>query len=208
MNETKWPKFRLKMDTPDHRTGEIFWRTDNWMICDDEDLEEGRAFMLDNIDDFDEWFEEVKESSWWKPEIDDTYYCVLYSPSMFTCDTVGRQSWKEDEDDQYRYSMGNVFKTKEAADRFANYLKAVTTVRQDEGVLTPKEVESTERSSGNVWCIAYTFDSGLLAHTCPLDAMLPQTGAIYFNSLGHAKDSLSNHPDEWKIIANYDWSRE
>ena len=104
--------------------------------------------------------------------------------------------------------MGYVFKTESAAYRYRDYLRATTTVRQDEGVLTPKEVESAECSNGVIWGITYTYGSGLFVHTCRLAMELPQIGAIYFSSRERANASLDKHPDEWKTIANYDWSRE
>ena len=122
---------------------------------------------------------------------------------------VGKATfWVESRLDCEAISMGNVFKTDGAAERYRDYLKAIATVRQDEGVLTPREIESADSCGRTVWCITYTFDSGFFVYTCRLAMLLPQIGAIYFNSRGHANASLGKHPDEWKIIANYDWSRE
>ena len=146
--------------------------------------------------------EEVKESGWWKPEYDERYFFVDNNGD------VEADRWFALIVDRDRFAIGNCFKTRKATECWRDYLKASATVRQDEGVLTPKEIDLTERSNGIVWAITYTFDSGLFVHTCRLAMVLPQIGAIYFYSQGHAQASLDKHPDEWKIIANYDWSRE
>ena len=146
--------------------------------------------------------EEVKECGWWKPKLNEKYFYV----SGF-CEVLS-DTWNDLEVDRDRFFVGNVFKTEGAAGRWRDYLKAIATVRQDEGVMTPKEVESAERSNGDVWCISYTLDRGLFAYTCRLDVVPTRVGTIYFDTSEHAQDSLDKHPDEWKIIANYDWSRE
>ena len=162
-------------------------------------------------DEVEEWFqwlidngfaEEVKESGWWKPKLDDIYYVVYPDGLIASC------TWDGCPVDENRFFNGAIFKTEEAAERWRDYLKANATVRQDEGVMTPKEVESAERSNGDVWCISYTLDRGLFVYTCRLDVVPTRVGTIYFDTSEHAQASLDNHPDEWKIIANYDWSRE
>ena len=175
-------------------------------VGDDVMMGEG---AIENVkEDYAEWLidngfaKEVQESGWWKPKFDEMYYFL---------DGYGKacvQPWLNDKLDKYRYSMGECFKTKEATRRWRDYLKALATVRQDEGVLTPKEIDSADSCGGTVWCITYTFDSGFFVHTCHLAMVCPQIGAIYFNSRGYAQASLDKHQDEWKIIANYDWSRE
>ena len=163
------------------------------------DLEhtESAKWLIDNG-----FAEKVKESGWWKPKASEEYYYLAASGEVYV------DSWVNGGLDELRYSMGECFKTEKAAEAWRDYRTAIATVRQDEGVLTPREIESTERSNGAVYCITYTFDSGLFVHTCRLAMVLPQVGAIYFNSRGYAQASLGKHPDEWKIIANYDWSRE
>ena len=138
--------------------------------------------------------EEVKESGWWKPKLDQMYYFLDgYSKACV-------QPWLNDEFDDIRYSMGNVFKTKEAADRYRDYLKAIATVRQGEGVLTPDDVRKTLARDGTVYTIGISCTMLSVERT--------SAGAVYFDTGYNAKTSLNEHQDEWKIIANYDWSRE
>ena len=175
-------------------------------VGDDTMMGEG---AIENVkDDYAEWLidngfaEEVKESGWWKPKNGENYYFIDGDG------TILYDKYKDTFYNKYRVSVGNCFKTYFAADKCRDYWEAIATVRQDEGVLTPKEVESAERSNGDVWCISYTLDRGLFAYTCRLDVVPTRVGTIYFDTSEHAQDSLDKHPDEWKIIANYDWSRE
>ena len=194
MSETRWPKFRLKNDTPDHRAGEIFWRTDNWMICDDEDLEEGRAFKLDNVDNFDDWFEPIPDE--W-PQAGKHYYTVRSDGGVISLE------WLKDRFDEGSQAIGNVFKTEKSAHAYVDYLKAVTTVRQDEGVLTPDDVRKTLTRDGTVYTI------GINCTMLSVERFYnTSAGAVYFDTGYNAKTSGEKHHDEWKIIANYDWSRE
>lgn len=173
-----------------------------------DDVMMGEGAIENMKEDYAEWLidngfaKEVIESGWWKPGNGENYYFIDGNG------TILYDKYKDTFCNEYRVSVGNCFKTYFAADRYRDYLKAIATVRQDEGVLMPKEVESAERSNGAVYCITYTFDSGLFVHACHLAMALPQIGAIYFNSRMYAQASLDKHPDEWKIIANYDWSRE
>ena len=201
MSETRWPKFRLKNDTPDHRAGEIFWRTDNWMICDDEDLEEGRAFKLDNVDNFDEWFEPVTDK--W-PQAGKHYYTVRSDGGVISLE------WLGDRFDEGSQAIGNVFKTEKSAHAYVDYLKAIATVRQDEGVIDLQRAfdrrESVSSDDFHIYTIAYSFYLKRLAIVGAANFMSANT--IWFDTEEHADASCKEHQDEWKIIANYDWSRE
>lgn len=176
-------------------------------IGDDMMMGEGAIENMEK-EDYAKWLidngfaEEVKESGWWKPKASEEYYYLAASGEVYV------DSWVNGGLDELRYSMGECFKTEKAAEAWRDYRTAIATVRQDEGVMTPKEVESAECSNRNVWCISCKLNSGLFVYTCRLDVVPTRVGTICFNSRGHARASRDKHPDEWKIIANYDWSRE
>ena len=170
-------------------------------VGDDVMMGEG---AIENVkEDYAEWLidngfaKEVLESGWWKPKFDEMYYFL---------DGYGKacvQPWLNDKLDKYRYSMGECFKTEKAADRYRDYLKAIATVRQDEGVLAPDDVRKTLARDGTVYTIGINSTMLSVEHFYNTSA-----GAVYFDTGYHAKSSLDKHPDEWRIIANYDWSRE
>ena len=176
-------------------------------IGDDMMMGEG---AVENVkEDYAQWLidngfaEEVKESGWWKPKFDEMYYFL---------DGYGKacvQPWLNDKLDELRYSMGACFKTKEATRRWRDYLKALATVRQDEGVLTPEQINELEWRQGKAYHVGYTCkQNGEEVRLIDLYETWAPVGVILFDTEEHAEASLDKHPDEWKIIANYDWSRE
>lgn len=141
--------------------------------------------------------EEVKESGWWKPKPDEKYYF------LGSIGEIGAIPWYNDKLDKYRYSVGNMFKTDGAAERYRDYLKAIATVRQDEGVLTPEKVRETLNQDGTVYTVGTNATALSVKHFYNASA-----GAVYFDTVYHANTSIGNHLDEWRIISSYDWSRE
>lgn len=103
-----------------------------------------------------------------------------------------------------------MFKTREAADRFANYLKAVATVRQDEGVIDlQRAFDRREAGSGDdnfcVYTIAYNLYTMRLTIIGSVDCV--SASATWFDTMEHAEASLDKHPDQWLTIVDYDWSK-
>lgn len=63
-------EIRLKKDTPDHRAGERFVLMSNNGIYEiDAGEDDPAVFHGGDVDDFDEWFEEVKEPEWARKQI-------------------------------------------------------------------------------------------------------------------------------------------
>lgn len=145
--------------------------------------------------------EEVKESGWWKPMAGDRYYFIDDS-GCIKQDTWRNSFWQVD-----RYKMGNVFKTEEATERYKDYLKAIATVRQDEGVLTPEEIRDVSWAQPMPY-VGVSLDNELGVCQKNVEDEVVIASATYFDTKEHAQASLDEHWNEWKIIANYDWSRE
>ena len=138
--------------------------------------------------------EEVKESGWWKPGNGENYYFIDGDG------TILYDKYKDTFYNKYRVSVGNCFKTYFAADKCRDYWEAIATVRQDEGVLTPEQAAK----NGYIHYICTHKESGLVVHGFNYVSV----NTVLFDTREHAQASLDNHPDEWEIIANYDWSRE
>ena len=135
-----------------------------------------------------DWFEEINESTRWKPEMSQTYYRVG-SDSFVYDDT-----WVNDSAvDNGRFEIGNIFQTEEEAKRVVEYLKALATVRGD---------ATTEfiRGKDNYY-VAYN-----AAYNC-LDilenACLIKNGIFglpYFATEDDARRSIERHKNEWLTI--------
>lgn len=169
-------------------------------IGDDMMMGEG---AVENVkEDYAEWLidngfaKEVKESGWWKPQNGETYYFIDGDG------TILYDKYKDTFYNKYRVSVGNCFKTYFAADKCRDYWEAIATVRQDEGVLMPEEA-AKNRYNYYIWIHD---EFGLEVHGFNADYVSVNT--VLFDTREHAQASLDEHPDEWKIIANYDWSRE
>ena len=177
-----------------------------------DDMMMGEGAVENMKEDYAQWLidngfaEEVKESGWWKPKLGDIYY-VAYPDGL-----IASHTWDGCTVDMNRFLNGAVFKTKEATKRWRDYLKAVTTVRQDEGVIDLQgicEMYETEDNKYDDFCVyAVAFDLYLRKLVVIDSDEYISANAIWFEDKECAQASLDNHPDEWKIIANYDWSRE
>lgn len=162
--------------------------------------EDAAKWLIDNG-----FAKEVEGSGAWKPRFNETYYFVDGSGR------VNAEPWLNDKLDEYRYSVGECFKTEKAAEAWRGYRIAITTVRQDEGVLTPEQIYELGRNNGEAYHIGCTDkQNGEEAlSVCEMDLCFwPPVGVILFDTEKHAQASLDKHLDGWKIIANYDWSRE
>lgn len=143
---------------------------------------------------------EVEGSGAWKPKHKEKYYFVDGSGK------VDAEPWLNDELDEYRYSVGECFKTEKAAEAWRGYRIARATVSRDKGVLTPEQIRDNYLGEF-VHYVVFNLDGQLeTSWDCLDDYATP--GTIYFDTMQHAQDSLDKHPNEWEIITNYDWSRE
>lgn len=147
----------------------------------------------------------MKESGWWKPKYDEEYFYIGHDGFVHPC------LWENDPFDNGRLKLGLVFKTEEAGIRCRDYLEAVAIVRQDEGVIDLQGVDKRREAGSEsddfcIYTIGHNFYPRRLTVIGSVDCM--SVDAIWFDTMEHAKASLEKHPDEWKIIANYDWSRE
>ena len=134
--------------------------------------------------------EEVKESGWWKPRFDETYYFVDGSGKVCI------EPWLNDELDEYRYSVGECFKTEKAAEAWRDYRMARATVSRDEGFM-----------KGTAYDGVYSIFMG---ETLRVDdyPVRVYANTLYFDTREHAIASLQNHTKEWEVITSYDWSLE
>ena len=180
-------------------------------IGDDMMMGEGAVENMEK-EDYAQWLidngfaEEVKESGWWKPKRGDKYWYIGLD------NFVHLGTWENSVADNGMLKLGLIFKTEEAGVYFRDYLEAVVTVKQDEGVLTPEQINERIKNDDLAYYVGYMGNRGNGEVLCGCvvdfeDCWMP-VGTILFDSEVHADRSLRNHPDEWKIIANYDWSRE
>lgn len=187
-------RYKLKKDTPTVKAGTIFEeKSDSYNgkklveVVPDWCLIRP-WFVVSDIDNFDDWFEEIKEPKRWRAEGDGKYWY------LDDCGVVlSNDEWGDDIDD-FRYSIGNYFKTEAEAKAYKEYLIARQVLLDDTGgwKFTLKEQNYFAKYSviDNRWHLNGDY------HYTP--------GGIYFNDLESLKKSLKEHEEQWGIVREYE----
>ena len=182
-------RYKLLKDLPTFKAGEIFYISETGNLLRESD--NVPAYSWSTIDKFPniltDWFEEINESTRWKPEADQKYYFSDNDGS------VGYNRWDGDHIDRNRFEIGNCFKTEEEAKRAAEYLKALAVVRGD---------ATTKFTKGNRnWYVYYGTDMNSLRPWFNInDNRNGILGLPYFATEEDAKRSIEIHKKEWLTI--------
>ena len=183
-------RYKLKRDLPTFKAGEIFYLSDAGNLLRESD--NIAAYSWTTLDKFPniltDWFEEVNESTRWKPEKFQNYYHVggdgfVYSDTWANGSAV----------DNGRFEIGNCFKTEEEAERVVEYLKALAVVRGD---------TTTKFTKGrNNWYVYYGTDMNSLRPWFNIhDNRNGIFGLPYFATREDAQRSIERHKSEWLTI--------
>ena len=183
-------RYKLKKDTPAFRAGTECYieEAGNMVPCRGISYTIVHKYQLEkNPNILAEWFEEIKESTRWKPEMG-CKYCFLDSNGF-----VYNNIWADDSVDYGRFEIGNCFQTKEEAEKVVEYLKALAVVRGD---ATSKFIKGQDN-----FYVSYN-----AAYNC-LDvsdnAYLIKNGIFglpYFATREDAQRSIELHKNEWLTI--------
>ena len=195
-------RYKLLKDLPTFRAGDLFELRDDgclywvrgWRNPDEVKYwdKEVIAYHKNTLKFFPnilaDWFEEIKESTRWKPEKFQTY-CHVGGDGRVYDDT-----WVNDSAvDNGRFEIGNCFKTVEEAERVVEYLKALATVRGD---ATTKFVTG----KGN-WYVYYEADNNrLIVNSLYYQINHGVFGLPYFATREDALRSIDLHKNEWLTI--------
>ena len=125
-------RYKLLKDTPAIKAGAIFEEQGNF--DDDKELVQVVSdgcltkpwFAVSDIDNFDEWFEEIhKEHKRWRGKHNERYWCVDGRGGVY-CSTEDGHSV-----DDYRFDTGSYFKTEEEAEAYKEYIIARQVILDD-----------------------------------------------------------------------------
>ena len=183
-------RYKLLKDTPAFKAGTECYIEDaghivpcrgiSYTIVHKDQLEKSPSILTD-------WFEEIKEPTRWKPEIDERYYWS--GSNGLVCHNI----WAGDSIDRSRFEIGNYFQTEEEAKRVVEYLKALAVVRGD---ATTKFVEGGEN-----WIVFYNANDNALHLDCNFSHIRNGVfGLPYFATEDDAKSSIEQHKNEWLTI--------
>ena len=183
-------RYKLKKDLPTFKAGEIFYLSDSGNLIRESD--NVPAYSWSTIDKFPsiltDWFEEIKESTRWKPEMNNDYYYISGDGNVYD------NSWDDSLFvDNGRFEIGNCFQTEEEAKKAAEYLKALAIVRGD---ATTKFVKGKRN-----WYVYYDAVYKWLDIVSNFsDIKNGIFGLPYFATEEDAKRSIELHKNEWLTI--------
>lgn len=140
------------------------------------------------INNFDEWFEEIKE-------LEQIYYV----------DNLGGYVSKIEKGQLAIFptlianlkSIGNYFETEEEAKKYLEYLKAKAIIKQDTKGYKPDWNDENDRKYCGFWDITKKEFEYMCINTL-------QSDSIYFNIADDIVESFEKHPEEWKTYLTYD----
>ena len=190
-------KYKLLKDTPTIKAGTIFEE----VRSDFDELKElvrvtpigaktSPQFTIQDIDNFDEWFEEIKEESTdsihWKPKHGAEYFwideCGSILPGTFYRDSLY---------DQQRLTFGNVYRTEKEAEKASERrlaevrLRRTSTFKPDfknnrGGYVIFYNPEEEKLETHNVYC----YDYGEI---------------VRYETIEEAEKSIRENREDWKI---------
>ena len=183
-------RYKLKKDTPAFKAGTECYieeagnmvpcRGISYTIVHKDQLEKNPSILT-------EWFEEVKESTRWKPELGQKYYFAASDG------IVNNNLWADDSIDNGRFEISNCFQTDEEAERVKEYLKALAVVRGD---ATSEFVKYNDN-----WFIGYDPEHKSIDAFCnPYTARNGIFGLPYFATTDDAQRSIKQHKKQWLTI--------
>lgn len=189
-------RYKLLKDTPTLKAGTIFEERES----PDEYKELGQVvadgcltrpwLTVSEINNFDEWFEEIPEKhERWRGGRGDDYYFI--NDEGVVCHEIDTN----DGMDNYRYNIGNYFKTEAEAESYKKYLTARQVLLDDaEG---GKFVPGSSNNWYNSYCLC-------LEAWSTFSSWYYYPGAIYFKSEEALIKSLKEHKDQWEIVRKYE----
>ena len=188
--------YRLLKDLPFAKAGEIF---ESRISDDGEEYLFWGEIKTEKIENFDEWFEEIKEFEI-PDEFDTGFWTIDFEGYFFGSGGaypkyIPNNHWGEA---HYKNNLkcyteiGWAFETKEATEKHIEWLKARAVLIQDTKGFKPDWSNINEEKYYGVWN-AKTGELGGLSH------MPIKHDDIYFRTADDIKDSFRNHEKEWKI---------
>lgn len=190
-------RYKLLKDTPTLKAGTIFEE----VVGDFDGLraltritpvgaKTSPHFTIKDIDNFDEWFEEIPEKhERWRGGRGDSYYFFDDEGA------IRHEIDTNDGMDNYRYNIGNYFKTEAEAESYKKYLTARQVLLDDaEG---GKCIEY-----GKNWHAYYDTITKTYHPVHSISYFYP--GIIYFRTEEALEKSLKEHEEQWKIVRKYE----
>jgi hypothetical protein len=189
-------KYKLLKDTPTIKAGTIFEEIVNMpdgtreltVAVPGEDTPQDPQFTIQDIDNFDEWFEEIKEpvdSIHWTPKKDDEYFW------MNSYGETQPDVWDGDSIDIMRLALGMVYRTEEECERVKERELAKVRLQR-----TSTFKPDFENGNGG-WFVGYKHLSNRLK--CYESPWQDCGQFVRYETEEDAKKSIRENERDWKI---------
>lgn len=181
-------RYKLLKDLPFAKAGDEFkeMHGDGRVVLAPEEWDQHRHEIdINDIDNFDEWFEEIKE-------LEQIYYVDSLGGYVSEVELIGFPTLIAN-----LKSIGNYFETKEEAEKYLEYLKAKEVIKKDTKGFKP-DWSDEEQPKHYGYCNA---ESKRLWRDVEYTE---KRSTIYFRSIKDIEESLENHPEEWKTYLTYE----
>ena len=188
-------KYKLLKDTPTIKAGTIFEE----VISDYDELKElvritpigaktSPQFTIQDIDNFDEWFEEIQEptdSAHWKPKIAEEYFYINEYGD------VEWEVWNDDDLDNRLMAMGLVYRTEEECEKALDRKLAKVRLRR-----TSDFKPDFENGNGG-YVVYYDY---CLHRLSILSVSSEDSGEpVHYATREDAEKSIKENEQDWKI---------
>ena len=189
-------KYKLLKDTPTIKAGTIFEEIVNMsdgtreltVAVPGEDTPQDPQFTIQDIDNFDEWFEEIKEpvdSIHWTPKKDDEYFW------MNSYGETQPDVWDGDSIDSMRLALGMVYRTEEECEKARDRKLAEVRLRRT------SDFEPDFENGNGGYVVSYDYINKKL--DCS-DSFWNNSGEpVHYATKEDAKKSIRENERDWKI---------
>jgi len=188
--------YKLLKDTPTIKAGTIFEEIVNMsdgtrelaVAVPGEDIPQDPQFTIQDIDNFDEWFEEMEEptdSSNWEPKVDERYFYVNEYGD------VEYETWDDDDVDNRLMAMGLVYRTEEECEEARERRLAEVRLQQ-----TSDFKPDFENRNGG-WVVFYSYADKEL-HSMR-DSCTDSGELVRYETEEEAKRSIRENREDWLI---------
>lgn len=197
----KGMKYKLLKDTPTIKAGTIFEEIVSMsdgtrelaVAVPGEDIPEDPQFAIQDIDNFDEWFEEMEEptdSIHWKPKYDDWYFYISDHGSV--CSDI----WNDNYTDNKRLAFGFVYRTEKEAEKARERRLAEVRLQQT------SDFEPDFKNGKGGWIVGYDYEEDRLL-AIPID-YIDYGEPVRYATAKEAKKSIKENREDWKIYFGID----
>ena len=185
-------KYKLLKDTPTIKAGTIFEK-----VVRGVDGIKGSAVVvpigantdfqwtIKDIDNFDEWFEEITDSIHWEPKIGDRYFYISGYGTVYS------ETWRGVPTDYYRRALGFIYPTEEECEKARE--RELTEVRLRRTSTFEPDFENCEGG----WIVGYDYEDESLT-TIPISDV-DYGEPIRYATSEDARKSIKENREDWMI---------